>query len=163
MKIIQADALDSLDDYRVVAVPTPSPGPGQVRVKVRACGVGYVDALTALGGYQVKPLLPNTPGSELAGVIDAIGEGVIGRKIGERVTAGGGFAEFLIAPAAHVAPIPDRLRFEQAAVSRVDYATALHGLRTAAGWPRTSGCSCLARLAASAARRSRSVARSAAM
>jgi NADPH2:quinone reductase len=129
MRIIQADALDSLDDYRVIGAPTPSPGPGQVRIKVKACGVGYVDALTALGGYQVKPRLPNTPGSEVAGVIDAVGEGVTERSVGERVTAGGGFAEYLLAPAGHVAPIPDRLSFEQAAVSRVDYATALHGLK----------------------------------
>src|ERR1700761_8491113 len=102
MKIIQADALDSLDDYRVIESPTPSPGPGQVRIKVRACGVGSVDALTALGGYQVKPRLPNTPGSEISGVIDAVGEGVLNRNVGERVSTGGGFAEFLIAPATHI-------------------------------------------------------------
>jgi NADPH2:quinone reductase len=129
MKIVQADALDSLDDYRLVEAATPAPGPGQVRIRVRACGVGYVDALTALGGYQVKPRLPNTPGSEAAGVIDAVGEGVTGRSIGDRVTTGGGYSEFLLATAAQVAPIPDRLSFEQAAVSRVDYATALHGLK----------------------------------
>lgn len=96
---------------------------------MKACGVGYVDALTAVGGYQVKPRLPNTPGSEAAGVIDAIGEGVTDRSVGERVTTGGGFAEFLLAPVANIAPIPDRLSVEQAAVSRVDYATAVHGLK----------------------------------
>src|SRR5271169_6468503 len=120
MRIIQADTLDSLDDYRIVEAPTPSPGPSEVRIHVKACGVGYVDALTALGGYQVKPRLPNTPGSEVAGVIDAVGDGVTGRSVGERVTAGGGFAEFLLATAAHVTPIPDQLSFAQAAVSRVD-------------------------------------------
>jgi NADPH2:quinone reductase len=129
MRIIQADALDSLDDYRIVEVATPSPAPGQVRIKVRACGVGYVDALTALGGYQVKPRLPNTPGSEVAGVVDVVGEGVSERFVGERVAAGGGFCEFLLAPSAQVTPIPDRLSFEQAAISRVDYATAQHGLK----------------------------------
>jgi len=129
MRIIQADALGSLDDYRIVEVPAPSPGPGQVRIRVTACGVGYVDALTALGGYQVKPRLPNTPGSEVAGVVDAIGEAVTDRFPGERVTTGGGFAEFVLAPSAQVTPIPDRLSFEQAAISRVDYVTALHGLK----------------------------------
>jgi NADPH2:quinone reductase len=129
MKIVQADALNSLDDYRLVETTTPAPGPGQVRIRVKACGVGYVDALTALGGYQVKPRLPNTPGSEIAGVIDAVGEGVEALAAGDRVSAGGRFAEYVLAPATVVSPIPDRLSFEQAAVSRVDYATALHGLK----------------------------------
>jgi len=85
--------------------------------------------MTALGGYQVKPRLPNTPGSELAGVIDAIGEGVDALALGDRVSAGGHYAEYVLAPAGAVSPIPERLSFEQAAVSRVDYVTALHGLK----------------------------------
>jgi len=129
MRIIQAEALDSFDDYRIVEVPAPSPGPGQVRIRVRACGVGYVDALTAVGGYQVKPRLPNTPGSEIAGVIDAVGPDVSGVAVGDRVSAGGHFAEYVLAPAAAVSPIPDNLGFDQAAVWRVDYLTAMHGLK----------------------------------
>jgi NADPH2:quinone reductase len=128
MRLVRAEALDSLDDYRLVEAPEPSPGPGQVRIRVRACGVGYVDALTALGGYQVKPKLPNTPGSEIAGVIEAVGEGVDPDRIGQRVASVGGFAELCVAPVAASTPIPDALSFEQAATTRVDYATAVHGL-----------------------------------
>ncbi|HZZ90434.1 MAG TPA: NADPH:quinone oxidoreductase family protein [Caulobacteraceae bacterium] len=128
MRLVRAEALDSFDDYELVEAPEPSPGPGQVLVRVRACGVGYVDALTALGGYQVKPKLPNTPGSEIAGVIEAVGEGVDPARIGERVASVGGFAERCVAPAAASTPIPDALSFEQAATTRVDYATAMHGL-----------------------------------
>lgn len=131
MRIVQADALSSFDDYHIVEGPLPTPGPGQVRIAVRACGVGYVEALTALGGYQVQPKLPNTPGGEIAGVIDAVGESVGDAWVGQRVMAqvGGGFVEYALAPAAAVTPIPEGVSLEQAATFRVNYQTALHGLR----------------------------------
>jgi NADPH2:quinone reductase len=131
MRIVQAHALDSLDDYRMVEAPMPDPGPGQVRVRIKACGVGYVEALTALGGYQVKPPLPNTPGGEIAGVVDAVGEGIGDWAPGERVMThvAGGFAEYAVAPAAALARLPQRVSFEEAAVFRVNYQTAMHGLR----------------------------------
>src|SRR5580704_12654597 len=95
MKKIQADALDSIADYRATEVDRPQPGAGEVLVKVAACGVGYVDALVALGRYQVKPPLPHTPGQEAGGWVEAVGEGVEGLAIGDRVmaTVRGGFAE----------------------------------------------------------------------
>jgi NADPH2:quinone reductase len=73
MKAIQAASLVSLEDYAEVDLPVPEPLPLQVRIKVAACGVGYVDALVALGRYQVKPPLPHIPGSEISGWIDAVG------------------------------------------------------------------------------------------
>ena len=130
MKLVEAAALNSVEDYRMIDRPAPSPGPGEVLVRVAACGVGYVDALIALGRYQVKPPLPHTPGSEVAGVIEALGEGVTGPGVGQRVMAQarGGFAELTIAPAATATPIPDRMSFDQAAGFRINYLTALHGL-----------------------------------
>lgn len=131
MKFVQAATLDSIDDYRLLAGETPRPGPGEVLVKVAACGVGYVDALVALGRYQVKPPLPHIPGKEAGGWVEAIGEGVDALVPGDRVMASvrGGFAEFAIAPAVETVKIPSRMSFAQAAGFRVNYLTALHGLR----------------------------------
>ena len=131
MKALQAEHLDSIDGYRVVDLPVPEPKPGEVRIKVAACGVGYVDALVSLGRYQVKPPLPHVPGGEAGGVIDALGEGVSGLSVGDRVMAAvrGGFSEYSIASAAAVVRIPDAMSFEQASGFRINYLTALHGLR----------------------------------
>lgn len=131
MRALQAKALDSIDDYAEVELPVPEPGPGQARIRVRACGVGYVDALVSLGRYQVKPPLPHVPGSEVAGVVDALGEGVAGLEIGERVMAqaAGGFADYVCAPAAGVVRLPDAIDFAAASGLRINYLTALHGLR----------------------------------
>lgn len=131
MKAIQTADLSSIDNYSLVELPTPQPGEGEVRIKVAACGVGFVDALVALGRYQVKPSLPHVPGAEIGGLVDALGPGVTGFSIGERVLAQarGGFAEYAIAPQRAVSRIPDRMSMNQAAGFRVNYATALHGLR----------------------------------
>lgn len=131
MKAIQTADLSSIDNYVPVDLPVPQPGEGEVRIKVAACGVGFVDALVALGRYQVKPPLPHVPGSEIGGVVDALGPGVTGYAIGERVLAQvrGGFAEYAIASKLAISRIPDRMSLNQAASFRVNYGTALHGLR----------------------------------
>lgn len=132
MKAIQAASVASLDEYAEVELPVPEPAAGQVRIEVAACGVGYVDALVALGRYQVKPPLPHIPGNEVAGRIDAVGGGVAGLAAGDRVMAqvrGGGFAQFAVADVNEVRRLPDGLRFDQAAGFRINYLTALHGLR----------------------------------
>ena len=130
MKAIQADRIDSLADYAEVNVATPEPRAGQVRIRVAAVGVGYVDALVALGRYQVKPAVPHIPGSEISGVIDALGEGVAGLTVGERVLAMGarGLAQFALAPAAMTIALPSPLSFEQGAALPLNSITALHGL-----------------------------------
>jgi len=131
MKRVQADSLDSIADYRLIEVEPPSPGPGQVLVRVAACGVGYVDALVSLGRYQVKPPLPHIPGQEVGGVVEAVGEGVEGLSAGDRVMAQamGGFQELALADARAVAKIPDAMSAAQASGFRINYITALHGLR----------------------------------
>jgi len=136
MRAIQAGDLDSIDSYRTVELADPEPREGEVRIRVAACGVGYVDALVALGRYQVKPPLPHVPGSEIAGVVEALGAGVSGLAVGDRVLAmsrGGGFAQLAVAPAAATARLPEAMGFPQAAGFRVNYLTALHGLRDRAG------------------------------
>lgn len=131
MKAIQADNLSSIDSYRVVELDMPEPGPAEVRMRIAACGVGYVDALVSLGRYQVKPPLPHVPGGEVSGWIDSVGSGVTGLAPGDRVLAQvrGGFAEYALAPVSAVSRIPDGMRLDQAAGFRVNYVTALHGLR----------------------------------
>jgi NADPH2:quinone reductase len=131
MRLIEAANLDSIDSYRMVERDTPVPGNGQALIRVKACGVGYVDALVALGKYQVKPPVPHTPGMEIAGIIEALGPDAGSLKVGQRVLAQavGGFSEFIVAAPALITPIPDAMSFEQAAAFRVNYLTALHGLQ----------------------------------
>ncbi len=107
------------------------PGPGEVRVVIKAAGVSYVDVLTAMGQYQFKPPLPFVPGSEYAGVVEALGEGVTGLTVGERVFGsglGGIFADVGLFKAANVNRVPEALSLEEAAVFPVNFLTAWHAL-----------------------------------
>lgn len=102
-------------------------GPGRVRVRVWAAGLNYVDALFVQGRYQIKPPLPFVPGSELAGEITEIGDGVDGLAVGDRVMASvglGAFVDEAVLAAGQVIPIPDRLSYGQAATMGQSYATA---------------------------------------
>ncbi len=142
MKAVRADTINSVDDYKIVDAPLPTAGFDQVLIKVHAVGMGYVDALVALGGYQVKPPTPYTPGLEIGGVVEAVGDGVSNVRVGDRVMAnafGGGLAEYAVAAAAMVFPIPDAMTFAQAAGFRTNYLTALHGL-TDRGTLRAGEC-----------------------
>jgi NADPH2:quinone reductase len=112
--------------------PDPEPGPGQVVVRMEAAGVNFVDALFIAGQYQIKPPLPFVPGSEIAGVITKMGEGVHDRELGEQVMASvglGGFATHVLAPASAALTVPNRLSAEQAATFQQSYCTALFALR----------------------------------
>ncbi len=131
MRIVQAASHASLDGYVICEAPVPQPGPGQILIKVAACGVSYVDALIALGRYQVKPVLPHTPGSEIAGTVAALGTGVTGFAIGDRVLAqtAKGFAELAVCPAAAARPLPAAISDAHAVALPLNYLTALHGLR----------------------------------
>jgi NADPH2:quinone reductase len=131
MKAVVAETPESLESYQLKDAGKPAPRAGQVLIRVSACGVGYVDSLVALGRYQVKPPLPHTPGREVAGVIEALGEGVAGFAPGDRVMTmtAGGFAEYALAAAPMVIRIPDALSFAAAASLPLNYLTALHGLK----------------------------------
>ncbi|WP_439816678.1 NADPH:quinone oxidoreductase family protein [Zavarzinia sp. CC-PAN008] len=112
-------------------VAVPEPKAGQVRIAVHAAAIGYVDALIAQGLYQTKLPLPFVPGSELAGTVEALGEGVSGLAIGDRVMGGGfsgGLAEQTVVPVAGVRRIPAAMSFEAASGFRTNYLTALYAL-----------------------------------
>ena len=112
---------------QVVELPLEPPGPGQLRIHVRAAGVGSTDLLLLAGKYRYAPKIPLVPGYEVAGVVDAIGAGVTGFKVGQRVaalTVYGAFAEYLVREAEHFLPIPDAVSDRDAAAVILNYITA---------------------------------------
>jgi NADPH:quinone reductase len=122
-------AFGSLEDLVVVEEPDLVPAPGQVVVDVAAAGVNFVDALIVQGRYQFTPPLPHTPGTEVAGTVGAVGDGVDTLHVGQRVVAlpaAGGYASQVAVPAPAAIPIPDRLTDGQAAGLVQSYATALY-------------------------------------
>jgi len=132
MRAVLVEKFGSLDDIRLGETAKPSVKPGHVLIAVKAVGIGFVDVLGALGRYQVKQDLPFVPGGEFAGVVEAVGDGVSGFRAGDRVIGGGfagAWAEYALCPAAAVRKMPDNMSFEQGAMFRTNYTTALHGLR----------------------------------
>src|SRR5919199_6690338 len=109
----------------------PPPGPGEVQVRIGARGVQYVDVLMLAGKYQFRPEPPFIPGSEAAGELVAVGPGVTGFQIGDRVMSRhslGACAELGNARAELCDKVPDGLTLEEAGVFRGAYATAYHAL-----------------------------------
>jgi len=120
------------DALVVEDIPSPKPGKGQVLVSVKASGVNFPDVLLIQNKYQFKPELPFTPGSEIAGVVKQVGEGVHGFMPGDRVMAhirSGGYAEEAVVDEALLAPVPAGLDFTVAASFGLVYATAYHALK----------------------------------
>ena len=135
MRAIVCRELTGTEGLRVEDLPVPQPGPGAVRLRVRAAGVNFADGLIITGRYQDKPALPFIPGMEVAGQIEACGEGVMGFRPGTRVMttlAFGGFAEEVVAPAAHVVRLPDAIDYITAAGFAIAYGTAYGALVWAA-------------------------------
>ncbi|XP_041325361.1 quinone oxidoreductase isoform X2 [Pyrgilauda ruficollis] len=118
-----------LQDRMRDTAQNPTPG---VLIKVHACGVNPVDTYIRSGTYARKPALPYTPGSDVAGVIESVGEHVTAFKKGDRVftleTLSGGYAEYAVAAANRVFPLPDKLDFRQGAAIGVPYFTAYRAL-----------------------------------
>ena len=112
--------------------PTPEPAAGEVLIDVAAAGVNYPDVLIVQGKYQTKPPLPFVPGSEASGRIAALGAGVEGWTIGQRViafTGSGAFAEQVRVPTGQVWPVPDGVDLEIAAGVAITYGTSYHALK----------------------------------
>ncbi|MBV9997338.1 MAG: zinc-binding dehydrogenase [Caulobacteraceae bacterium] len=131
MRAVVAHAFGPPESLKLQDIATPEPGAGEVRIAIRAAGVSFVDVLVASGGYQVKPPLPHIPGGEFAGVVDAVGEGVTIREVGDRVCAsgfGGGFAQYAVRPAEATVLIPESMDFADGATFRVSAVTAAHAL-----------------------------------
>ncbi|RYY29115.1 MAG: NADPH:quinone oxidoreductase family protein [Sphingomonadales bacterium] len=113
-------------------VAVPAPGVGEVLIGVKACALNYPDVLLIQDLYQIRPTRPFSPGSEVAGIIEAVGAGVTAFRPGDRViglAAWGGLAEKLVVPQSSCLPIPDGVPFDEAAALIVTYATSHYALR----------------------------------
>ena len=132
MRALICESYGPIDQLRVLDVTTPEPGPGEVRIRVEAAAVNFPDALIVQGLYQVKPPLPFSPGAELAGVVEAVGEGVRHLQPGQRVISfcgHGAFAEQAVVHARQVMPLPDGMDMDTGAALVLTYGTSLHALK----------------------------------
>lgn len=136
MKAIVVHEFGGPEVLKLEEVRTPKPAAGQVLVRVHAVGVNPYDTYMRAGTYAVKPALPYTPGSDGAGLIEAVGPGVTEVKPGDRVymakTVTGAYAEYAIALESQVHPLPANVTFSQGAGVWVPYGTAYHALFHAA-------------------------------
>ena len=131
MRAVVCRQFAPVDRLVVEERPDPVPAPGQVVIAVRAAGVNFVDGLFVQGKYQIKPPLPFTPGSEVAGEVAAAGDGVGSLALGDRVLATtwmGGYASHAEVPAESAVAMPAGLSFGQAAGLVQSYGTALFAL-----------------------------------
>lgn len=136
MKAIQVHAFGGPEQLKLDEIPTPKPSAGQVLVRVHAAGVNPYDTYMRAGTYAVKPPLPYTPGSDAAGTVEAIGEGVTKVKPGDRVytakTITGAYAEYTLVLENQIQPLPSKISFAQGAAVFVPYATAYFALHNSA-------------------------------
>ncbi|KAG9343296.1 hypothetical protein JZ751_014277 [Albula glossodonta] len=113
-------------------IPVPNPGQRQVLIRVHACGVNPVETYIRSGAYARKPSLPYTPGSDVSGVVEAVGDGVRFFQAGDRVfttaTETGGYAEYTVASEDTVHRLPDSLDYRQGAAIGIPYFTAYRAL-----------------------------------
>jgi NADPH2:quinone reductase len=132
MKAIRVSEYGGPSVLKLEEVATPQPGPSQVLVRNHAAGVNPVDTYLRANVDNRGPKLPYTPGSDAAGVIEAVGPGVTGVKPGDRVyvggTVSGAYAELSLCDQAQVHPLPANVSFAQGAAMNVPYATAYHAL-----------------------------------
>jgi NADPH:quinone reductase-like Zn-dependent oxidoreductase len=119
------------ETLRLDELPDPEPGSGEILVRVRAAAINFPDVLIIEDKYQLKPPRPFAPGGEIAGEIEAIGEGVQGWTVGDRViavTGFGGLAEKVVVPARAASRLPEERSFEEGAALLLTYATSIHAL-----------------------------------
>jgi NADPH:quinone reductase-like Zn-dependent oxidoreductase len=119
------------DVLRVEERPDPEPGPGEVRVRVRAAGVNFADLLGRVGLYPDAPKPPCVVGYEVAGDVDAVGDGVSDFEVGQRVMGAcrfGGYAQLAVTKTGSLVPMPDSWSYSEGAAMPVAYATAYAGL-----------------------------------
>jgi NADPH2:quinone reductase len=132
MKAILVRQFGGPEVLKLEDVPTPKPSAGQVLVKSHAAGVNPADTYARSGNYAVIPPLPYTPGTDGAGVVDSVGDGVKKVKPGDRVyvakSLSGTYAEYALAAESQVFLLPDRIPFAQGAGVFIPYATAYHAI-----------------------------------
>jgi NADPH2:quinone reductase len=132
MKAILVREFGGPEVLKLEDVSTPRPAAGQVLVRIHAAGVNPYDTYMRNGTYAVKPPLPYTPGSDAAGTVESVGDGVTKVKPGDRVytakTLTGAYADHALALESQVHPLPEKISFTQGAGVWVPYGTAYHAL-----------------------------------
>lgn len=135
MKAIRVHEFGTPEVMRVEDVPDPQPGPRQVLVRIHAVGVNPVETYVRSGRYAARPALPYTPGTDAAGVVEAVGSDVREYACGDRVYIGGtaagrvgAYAEIAVCEVAQVHALPDGVSFAQGAAVNVPYATAYRSI-----------------------------------
>jgi NADPH2:quinone reductase len=133
VKAIQFSQLGGPEVMKLVEVPKPEVPPGMALLKVHAVGVNFADIVFIRGEYVMKPKLPDTPGLEAAGVIEAVGQGVQDLKPGMRVAAIAAktYAEYCLVRPRMAIPLPEFMSFEEGATFPIQVLTAYHMLHTA--------------------------------
>src|SRR5215210_5778050 len=133
MKAIMVEEFGEPEVLRCTDVERPSPGEGEVLLEVRSVGVNYADTMRRRNQYLEPQDLPFTPGSEVAGTVAEVGDGVDDVSAGDRVVTllgTGGYAQFAVAPARSLIPIPEDLDFDRAAAIPLQGLTAYHCIKT---------------------------------
>ena len=131
MNVWQCENPTGVEALRWVSLPTPQPAPGEVLIRIQAASLNFPDLLIVQNKYQMKPELPFVPGSEFAGIIEAVGEGVNHLKPGQSVAClkgTGGFGTHTLAPAKLCLPLPSDFDPVDAAAFIMIYATSYHAL-----------------------------------
>lgn len=132
MKAIVCTKYGPPSDLEYLDIPDPIVGPGQILIQVKACSVNFPDTLIIQGKYQFKPAPPFSPGSDIAGIVEAVGEGVRGFKAGDEIialTTYGGFAEKAVVDAKICIPKPPGMDMKLAASFLLAYGTSIHALK----------------------------------
>ena len=132
MKAVLSKEVGGPETLVVEDIADPVPGAGEVLVKVAACAINFPDTLIIRDLYQFKPPRPFSPGGEISGTIEAIGEGVTGWQVGDRVISGignGGLQEKIVINAARLFRVPEGIDLVQASALLMTYGTTIHGLK----------------------------------
>ena len=135
MKAWQVTEWCEPEQMKLAEVSRPEPKTGELLIKVHAAALNFFDALQIQGKYQTKAPLPFTPGAEIAGTVESMGDGVTGFSVGDRVLASpksGGYAEYATAPAAKTFHIPASMTFEEASAMLIIYQTSYFALKARA-------------------------------
>jgi len=135
MKAMLSTAPGGPETLVLTELPQPEPKKGEVRIRVRAAGLNFPDTLIIRDLYQMKPPRPFAPGGEVAGDVDALGEGVTNVAVGDRVlamTGFGGFATEMCIDAGRVMKIPDAMPYDEASCLVLTYGTSHHALKNRA-------------------------------
>jgi NADPH:quinone reductase-like Zn-dependent oxidoreductase len=131
MKALLSHEPGGPETLQLSEMPDPVAAPGELLVRVRACSINYPDALIIEDKYQLKPQRPFAPGSEIAGEVEAVGDGVAGWSVGDRLIAAvgfGGLVEKIAIPAERAIQLPAERSFEEGSALLLTYATAIHAL-----------------------------------